>query len=213
MTVQKHSDESDLPPALRKAAQELRRMEPSEALGDRLEIALIKADRESPGRRVASHRPASRTGRVLGPWLAVVPGAAAMALMLHLAFGKDANENADEMWQHVHSQDVELVLDEDGHSWVNLNLLTHHHDGQQALVRVDAPHDVKVMPPRHAKHHGHAPVCAAARCVHRFSQPTHHPRSAPLQVGVTEPGRYRISVEHASSGGRIREEFVVHARR
>lgn len=134
--------------------------------------------------------------------------------MLHLAIADGSEEVADEMWHHTESQEVHLVLDADtdGHSWVELELLTHHHAGERATVRVDAPHDVRVMAPDHAEHHDNSPQCKDARCVHRFSHATHHEVSAPLQVGVTQPGRYRISVEHASSSRRVREVFVVNAR-
>jgi hypothetical protein len=140
-----------------------------------------------------------------------VPGAVAMALILHLTIGGEATD--EDLWHHAQSQELELVLDQSGHSWVDLELLTHHHDGQHATVKVDAPHDVRVMVPEHAQHANDSPVCADQRCVHEYSQPTHDAEAPALQVGVAEPGRYRISVEHASNGSRVREEFVVHARR
>jgi hypothetical protein len=199
-----------LPDGLQKAAAELRRAQLPEGFDARLNDALVAAD--EAGWRTARPR-ASRWSRLGGGWLAVVPGAAGMALMLHMAVGDGTEEGADEMWHQVQAQELELVLQDAGHSWISLDLLTHHHEGADAVVRVEAPHDVKVVASEHAEAHDDSPVCKAKRCVHSFSQSTHRDVSRPLQLGVSTPGRYRISVEHASSTRRVREEFVVHARR
>lgn len=208
MTDRNHNDgRATLPPELQRAAAELRRIELSDEFDMRLADALVAADQHGP----SSHARPSLWTRAGGPWIALVPGAAAMALMLHVTIGGEATD--EELWHQPQMQELELVLDDVGHSWVDLALLTHHHDGHQATVKVDAPHDVRVMVPDHALHANDSPVCAAERCVHKYSQPTHDADAAALQVGVAEPGRYRISVEHASNGSRVREEFVVHARR
>lgn len=214
MTDNNDHPRSKLPPALQEAARQLKSVELPEGFHARLAGALVEADQTGWRPNAQPRRTRTAWMRAGGPWLAFVPGAAGMALMLHLAFGGgDEAEAEAEIWHQAQSQEVELVLDATGHSWVNLDLLTHHHDGQQAIVRVDAPHDVRVMAPEHAEHEVDSPICAAQRCVHEYSQPTHDDNAPALQVGVAEPGRYRISVEHASSGTRVREEFVVLARR
>jgi len=204
-------DRTQLPEALRKAARELREVNVPEGFSDRLSSGLLSATRQEAGTG-ATRENWWRRGS--GAWLALVPGVAGVALVLHLAAADGSDEVADEMWHHAESQELHLVIDADtdGHSWVNLELLTHHHAGERATVRVDAPHDVRVVLPEHAEHRDDSPQCADDRCVHRFSHGTHHKMKEPLQVGVTQPGRYRIAVEHASSARRVREVFVVNAR-
>ncbi len=205
-----HDQSPPLPEGLQKAAAELRRADLPEGFDARLNAALVAAD-EAGWRSARAHK--SGWARLGGGWLALIPGAAGMALMLHMAVGDGTEEGADEMWREVQAQELEVVLRDAGHSWISLDLLTHHHEGADAVVRVEAPHDVQVVASEHAEPHDDSPVCKAKRCVHSFSQSTHQHASRPLQLGVSTPGRYRISVEHASSTRRVREEFVVHARR
>jgi hypothetical protein len=205
-------DRPKTPEALREAARELRATGIPEGFSERLSNGLLSATRQEAA---AGATRAHWRMRGTGAWLALVPGIAGVALVLHLALADGSDEVAEEMWHHAKSQELHLVLDAnvDGHSWVDLALLTHHHAGAKATVRVDAPHDVRVVLPEHAEHRDDSPQCADDRCVHRFSHGTHHEVNAPLQVGVTQPGRYRISVEHASPARRVREVFVVNARR
>jgi hypothetical protein len=206
MTRSHESHRQSLPKPLQHAASELRSTGLPEGFRERLDAALVRADREA-----ASARRLSGRAWTIGPWLALVPGAAGMALMLHLAVGNGTDEGADEMWHQVQAQELEVVLADAGHSWVSLDLHTHHHDGHHAFVRVEAPHDVEIQPVEHAEAHSGSPQCAAARCVHQFSQPTDAQDA--LNVRVSAPGRYDIAVEHESPAGRVRQRFVVHARR
>jgi hypothetical protein len=56
------------------------------------------------------------------------------------------------------------------------------------------------------------PACGPERCVHRFDDHPTHDDVPHLKIGVSEPGSYRIYVEHASETQRIRQVFVVAAR-
>lgn len=202
--------EPSLPDPLRDAARELRRAPLPEGFESRLAARLVAADRTQWRHGSARTRRFSRMGSA---WLALIPSAAGMAMMLHLAFGNGTDEGADELWHQVQAQEVELVLADDGRAWIGLDLLTHHHDGADAVVRVEAPENVQVVTSDSAQPRGASPVCQAERCVHSFSHPTHTRAPQAVRVGVLQPGRYRISVEHASSKHRVREEFVLNARR
>ncbi len=88
-----------------------------------------------------------------------------------------------------------------------LALTTHHHR-DAAHVRVELPSGVAL----HLDSDGPPSACARSSCVHhwRTGAPPHR---NPLQVVVSEPGRYVIHVTHVSPSASVRERFVVLARR
>ncbi len=199
-----------LPAEVRRAAAQLRRAEPSDGFDDRLREALCQADQEALDQFGA---PAPSSGFAgLQSWSAFVraagfaaAGATAMVLAL-LWFQPDNGEDV------LHRMaELELVLESDGHSWLPLTLETDHHDGAHAHVYVEAPKELEVRASEHADG-GQEPTCGPRHCVHRFAHPTSAPADHHLAIGVSEPGEYRITVEHASPKQKVREVFVVAVR-
>lgn len=106
-----------------------------------------------------------------------------------------------------HAREISLELPHSGDGVAELALTTHHHR-DAAHVRVELPSGVAL----HLDSDGPPSACARSSCVHhwRTGAPPHR---NPLQVVVSEPGRYVIHVMHVSPSASVRERFVVLARR
>lgn len=106
-----------------------------------------------------------------------------------------------------HAREIALELPNSGDGVAELALTTHHHR-DAAHVRVELPSGVAL----HLDSDGPPSACARSSCVHhwRTGAPPHR---NPLQVVVSEPGRYVIHVTHVSPSASVRERFVVLARR
>lgn len=106
-----------------------------------------------------------------------------------------------------HAREIALELPNSGDGVAELALTTHHHR-DAAHVRVELPSGVAL----HLDSDGPPSACARSSCVHhwRTGGPPHR---NPLQVVVSEPGRYVIHVTHVSPSASVRERFVVLARR
>ncbi len=171
----------------------LRHVEVPEALARR---ALARLD--APER---ARRPAPRAA-----WFTAVlylaPAAGAGALLLArpppaVTVGREFS----------HASEITLELPHSGDGVAELALTTHHHR-YTAHVRVELPSGVAL----HLDSDGPPSACAQTSCVHhwRTGAPPHR---NPLQVVVSEPGRYVIHVTHVSPSASVRERFVVLARR
>jgi len=106
-----------------------------------------------------------------------------------------------------HAREIALELPHSGDGVAELSLTTHHHR-DAAHVRVELPSGVAL----HLDSDGPPSACVQPSCVHhwRTGGPPHR---NPLQVVVSEPGRYVIHVVHVSPTASVRERFVVLARR
>lgn len=196
----RHDAPRPLPEGLRRAAREIREMRPSEGFDERLAQRLARADRASAARVSPPRRRWARNAL-----LALVPTAAAIALVL--TFGLERAHDVQ------HFQETAMVLAPDGQAtWLDLSLRTEHHGDREAAVRVEAPESVDVR--AHPTAPRSAPRCADTRCVHGFvMRREHRLAGAPLRIGITSPGRYQIHVEHTSHHARVREHFLIIARR
>ena len=180
---------------LDRSLQCLRDVEVPEALARR---ALARLD--APER---ARRPAPRAA-----WFTAVlylaPVAAAGAGALLLARPPPAVTVGREF---SHASEIALELPHSGDGVAELALTTHHHR-DAAHVRVELPSGVAL----HLDSDGPPSACARSSCVHhwRTGAPPHR---NPLQVVVSEPGRYVIHVTHVSPSASVRERFVVLARR
>lgn len=107
-----------------------------------------------------------------------------------------------------HAREIALELPRGGDAMAELSLATHHHDERNAHVRVEVPEGVAL----HLDVDARATACAQSSCVHRWQtgSPSHR---NPLQIVVSEPGRYVIHVTHESGSARVSERFVVLAHR
>lgn len=193
-----------LPRELAEGARALRDLSPPEDLVSRALDAL-------PERRPAAAEPGSdaRDRRFPAPliWGGLAAGAALAAALAvavprlgHLSPGVEEYERSEER---------SMDLPEDGHAWTDLDIWTHHHENQPAVVHVEVPATVRVHLPgedggAEERH------CVEERCVHRFS---HRGAGAPVRVAVARPGRYEINVRHESREARVRETFVLTAMR
>lgn len=193
------------PPALRRGARRLRAREVPPDLDVRLQRALVVAEREGRGR-------ARRTGSLVGVF---VPVLVPIVLLVHvlpdevLEPGEEIAEVDGDPFALARTEEHRVVLGEDGHAWVALDLWTHHHD-EPVTVELDAPSSVQVATaaPRSS-------ACARERCTHAFvAQPSRgdRPVAACVRVRVDEPGRHAIAVSHASARRRVSERFVIDVR-
>jgi hypothetical protein len=183
---------------LSRALRKLRSMRPSPDFAARLSQSLAEAD------RVKKQTKASRMGSALHRRLVLtLPALASVAVATHLLISEPTLD-ASHIAEHI------IEIPAIGPGALDLGLLLHHHEADFASVRVHVPHGLKLTPSPEAQ--DEATACHASGCVHEFLHPTDD--EAPhVRVEVSEPGRYRMNVEHASEGRRVREVFLVHARR
>jgi hypothetical protein len=195
----------DLPPIprdLEASVQALRSMNPSDALVER---ALRKLP-ERPERPAAAE--GARSQRASSPWgwraLLAAPAFAALASAVFVADDRDATSPAIER-----SEERAIALPEEGHAWMHLDLWTHRHADEPAVVQLEVPEHVRVRLPDGdggaLEQH-----CQKQRCSHRL---TRYRGDAPLSVAVAQPGRYEIHVHHESNEARVRERFLLIAAR
>jgi hypothetical protein len=194
--------QTPLPEAVRRAAAELKQTSPPEGFETRLEHALREAD-SGAGRESEGHS----SGRWL--WSGGGLGLAVVATLVLVALPLAAPDGTGEEVLH-HIEELEITLDGEGHTWLPLTLKTDPHGGSFADVHVEVPRSVQVAS-AHVSSDGD-PACGPERCVHRFDDHPTHDDVPHLKIGVSEPGSYRIYVEHASEAQRIRQVFVVAAR-
>jgi len=179
------------------ALQALRSIEVPEALARR---ALANLDApERPKRPV--RRAAWFTAMIyLAPVAATATGAA-------LLLARPVAPMASVAREFSHAQEIALELPHLGDAVAELALTINHHT-DPAHVRVEVPEGVAL----HLDADARPSACAQQSCVHhwRTGAPPHR---NPLQVVVSEPGRYVIHVTHISPTARVHERFVVLARR
>ncbi|WP_437729905.1 hypothetical protein [Sorangium sp. So ce1335] len=189
-----------IPPDLAASMRALRSMSPSEALVER---ALGKLP-EQPARPVTDG--GDRAQRAGGRWgwraLVAAPALAALALAVVMAVDRWASSPAIER-----SEERAVALPDDGHAWMHLDLWTHRHADEPAVVHLEVPEHVRVRLPD-GEGGAMEQHCEQERCSHRV---TRYRGEAPLSVAVAQPGRYEIHVRHESNEARVRERFVVTA--
>jgi hypothetical protein len=198
-----------LPEALEKDMQSLRNVEPSAALVERA-MAGLPDGSSRPSSRMSDvskrkNRPARRSMLVF-----TIPAVAIAVGAILSAFGKFDTTSREDM---IRVEEKTLALPETGHAWTALDLQTHHHANEPALVHLEVPTNVRVRLPAPNGHDGDLDEqhCSESRCVHRFTQ--HHGKGVPVRIAVTHPGRYDIHVRHESKVAAMREHFVVNAKR
>jgi len=204
-----------LPPQLREEAEKLHSLQPSPDFQARLHTALREAERAAAaaqerapaGKRPARHLPLSDWSR---SWVKlgalVVPMLATAVLIVHAV-----SDAPVEPQQFTRSISIDVTLDDDGQSWFELGLVSHHHNGSEATLHVEVPSEVSVLPTDHATVGDASPSCADAQCMYRFTQPTPHPDRTPVQIGIRAPGEYRIRVKHVSQSAHVQEDLLVRA--
>jgi hypothetical protein len=200
MTRPQHLPE--LPPAVRRAAQQLRDREPSGGFYDRLGDYLCEADCQAAAETAKqSHSTWFRAAKNISMF--ALGATAFLSAELYL-------ESKPQIERPQMVEELELALDGDGHTWLPLTLDTRSHDATHTDVQVEFPREVRVRTSALARE-GAPPSCGTHRCVHRFAHPTSADEPH-LHIGVSEPGDYEITVEHASSSQRVRQVFRVAAR-
>lgn len=183
---------------LSRALRKLRSMRPSPDFTARLAESLAEVDRQTKATK------ARGVGTALHRRLVItLPALASVAVATHFLIS-EASFDASRVAEHT------VELPEGGPAELDLGFWLDQHEAEFASVRVDVPHGLKLTPSPEAQ--SEATDCHATGCVHEFLHPTDD--EAPhVRVEVSRPGRYRMEVEHASEGRRVRELFVVHARR
>lgn len=198
-----------LPEFISKDMQSLRNVEPSSALVERSMASLPdgSAIKTAPKSGVAKR---TNEGEKPSWWLMMIPAVAVAAGALFFLNGKFDQPNRDAM---VRIEEKTIDLPESGHAWMALDLQTHHHADEPAIVHLEVPTNVRVRLPKTNGIEGEIDEqhCTETRCVHRFTQ--HHGQGVPVRVAVTHPGRYDIHVRHESKIAAMREHFVLTASR
>ncbi|AGP38089.1 hypothetical protein BE04_27890 [Sorangium cellulosum] len=199
MSGQDH-DVPPIPQDLAASMRALRAMGPSEALVER---ALSKLP-ERPERPAAEGGKRSQRAQSRWRWGAIIaaPALAALAVAVLLAGGGGASSPAIER-----SEERAVALPDDGHAWMHLDLWTHRHAEEPAVVHLEVPEHVRVRLPD-GEGGALEEHCQQERCSHRL---TRYRGDAPLSVAVAQPGRYEIHVRHESNEARVRERFVLTA--
>lgn len=190
----------------RRAARKLRAMlEPSEDLLVRVQEGLDRAAREEAEREPQPrHRPFSPR-RFRHHVYLLLPAAASVALALFVNIDTPVFDAMRVAEHHVD-------LPDQGHGTVNVSLALHEHDDDSARVALVVPRGVHITALSDLIDDTLAPSCKAESCRYEFDHPTGS--DAPhVAVHVSEPGSYRMEVEHASSNNRVREVVVIHASR
>jgi hypothetical protein len=183
---------------LSRALRQLRFIRPSPGFAERLAQALAQVDRDGK-KSSKTARLGSRLHRRL---VLTLPALASAAVVTHLLISEPIH--ASRTAEHI------VDIPDVGPAALDLALWLEQHEADFASVRAHVPHGLKLTPSPEAQ--GEATDCHASGCVHEFLHPTDD--DAPhVRVEVSEPGRYHMKVEHASEGRRVREVFVVHARR
>lgn len=206
-----------LPEPLRAEARRLRSLEPSPEFLGRLRQALSEADAAAAqaGQAGSGARKPAGSRLLASDWLhgwthfaaLFVPILATTVLILHFV-----RRDGLEPQRFTNQQAIDVLLEGDGHSWLDLGLVTHHHQGRDATLRIQAPSEVTVVATSHSTPKSESPRCDAGQCTYSFHQPTPHPSRVPLQIGVRSPGQYTIRVEHVSPVAHVQEEILVQAR-
>jgi len=153
----------------------------------------------------------SHHARATRRWFAVhttLLPAFCVSLLAILAFRGGHAARISEVSQ---TREVSLQLPVSGPAWMDLEISTHHHVRKPSHVEIQAPKGVHIdveepmfaVTPR---------VCDDSSCSHRWSQPGTAEKTS-LRVGVNRPGYYVIHVRHESPIARVREQFVLLARR
>lgn len=196
-----------LPEAIEKDMQSLRSVEPPTSLVERAMAGLPERSSLPSTRKdeVTNRKNHSRHRSMLA---FMIPAIALAAGVMLFAAGQFAKTPADDI---VRVQEQTVALPESGHAWTALDLQTHHHANEPAVVHLEVPTHVRVRLPAPNGSEADERHCTENRCVHRFTQ--HHGKGVPVRIAVTHPGRYDIHVRHESKVAAMREHFVVNAKR
>ncbi|WP_437893022.1 hypothetical protein [Sorangium sp. So ce124] len=189
-----------IPQDLEASMRALRSMTPPDALVER---ALSKLP-ERPKRPAAAE--GSQRSSSLWGWKAFLaaPALAALASAAFVAGDMGAISPAFER-----SEELAIALPEEGDAWMYLDLWTHRHADEPAVVQLEVPEHVRVRLPD-GEGGSLEQHCQQERCSHRL---TRYRGDAPLSVAVAQPGRYEIHVRHESNEARVRERFILIAAR
>ncbi|WP_437963608.1 hypothetical protein WMF04_28220 [Sorangium sp. So ce260] len=189
-----------IPQDLAASVRALRAVSPSEALVERALNSLP----ERPDRAAAEGGKRAQRARSPSRWGAIIaaPAVVALALAVLVARGGGAGSPAIER-----SEERAVALPDDGHAWMHLDLWTHRHADEPAVVHLEVPEHVRVRLPD-GEGGALEQHCQQERCSHRL---TRYRGEAPLSVAVAQPGRYEIHVHHESNEARVRERFVLTA--
>jgi len=112
-----------------------------------------------------------------------------------------------------HAHELAVKMPDEGDTWVELPLSTHHHAPHAAMVHFDAPASIRLHVPYDPAPEDRETDCTEKRCVHRWRTSTPAPRRSNPRVQIKEPGRYEFHVKHTSPARSYQERFVVLATR
>lgn len=198
-----------LPEVIRQDIQALRNIEPSMDLVERAMASLPERPALQQAQKSTGTRRKSDVTRN-SSLVFLIPAAAMAAGMIYFFAHQLATPQRQDM---VRVEEKTVALPESGHTWTDLDLQTHHHADEPAIVHLEVPTNVRVRFPAAngvagAEDEQH---CTETRCIHRFTQ--HHGQGVPVRIALTHPGRYDIHVRHESKVAAMREHFVLTASR
>jgi hypothetical protein len=190
----------------RRAARKLRaQLEPSAELMLRLQKGLDQAARKETARD-ARPRPQQRwSPRVWRNLFLLLPAAVSVALALFVNLDTPA-------FEAMRTAEHHLALPDAGHGTVHVRLALHEHDDDSARVALVVSKGMRITSLSNHLTDELSRSCKGESCRYEFDHPTTSD-TPHVAVHVSEPGSYRMEIEHASSNNRVRELVLIHARR
>lgn len=198
---------SPLPPNLQEAAASLREHNVSDDFGLKLTSALNEVDAQAKAAQAARSKP-----RIVWPvpttiLTLFIVGSASIWMAQNIPLPK-----ADKLATINHQHELELEHPGEELIWMDVNLTMHPHNGEDTIIRVEAPAQVTIKHGHEEDAAPHTPECDEHKCVHHLPQKTATKAAKPLKVGIPHQGKWELNVSHRSQDAHIREAFTIKAR-
>lgn len=197
-----------LPPNVQRAAQQLRQLTPSQDFAQQLKIALNEIDEEQ---RCLDPKPAPKPQAPSRSIWSVpttvitllLVGSTSMWMAEHIPLPR-----ADKLATIDHQHELEVEHPGQELIWMDVDLMMHHHNGDQPILRVEAPPQLTIQ---HGKStsHDHDAQCDEHKCIHTL--PAQTQQSSQIKIGVPHEGHWQLQVSHQSQAAHINEAITIRA--
>lgn len=196
---------SALPPNISEAAAQLRELSVSDDFEIGLTSALNEIDAQTQAARAKPSKPRFVWPVPMTILTLFIVGSASMWMAQNIPLPK-----ADKLATINHQHELELEHPGEELIWMDVNLTMHPHNGEDMIIRVEAPAQVTIKH-GHEDATAHSPECDEITCVHHLPQKTID-KSRPLKVGIPHQGQWQLNISHRSQDAHIKEAFTIKAR-
>jgi hypothetical protein len=199
----KQKDLRPLPDDVQRAVEQFRKAAPPSELTSSLSRKLSRAETQ---RRSPPPPPSPGQHAWLVGLSVLLAGFAGATALLALRVSPSPASFAE---QHNAPRQLDVVLDDDGDTWVPLSVPIHPKHAHQTEVYFEAPDQVRFK----TMHSGEAAgtsTCFEDRCIHRWRTPSEG-QDHTVHVQLQKPGQYEFRVTYVSPNKRSSERFVVAA--